>query len=87
MAGNTVKLSITLPRELAEKVKARSGPGEVSAYIAAALEQQVQMDNLDELIAAFEAEHGPISAEAIEEKLEILRRADQERAERATTAA
>lgn len=87
MAGSTVKLSITLPRELAEKIRARSGPGGVSAYIAAAVEHQVQMDNLDELIAGFEAEHGPITQEEIEEKLEILRRADQERAQRSTPAA
>ena len=85
--ASTVKLSITLPRELAEQLRARTGPGELSAYIAAAVEQQVRMDNLDELIAAFEAEHGPITEEAIEEKRKILRRARREQASGSTTAA
>jgi hypothetical protein len=39
---------------------------------------QVERDNLDELIAAGEVEHGPISAEAIQTKREQLQRAREE---------
>lgn len=85
--ASTVKLSITLPRELVETLRERTKPGELSAYIAAAVEQQVAMDGLDEIIAAGEAVHGPISDEAIEEKLEILRRAQREQSGNSSTAA
>lgn len=85
--ASTVKLSITLPRELAEKLRERTGRGELSAYIAAAVEHRVAMDGLDELIAAFEAKHGPITEEEIEETRAILRRARREQASGSTNAA
>jgi glutamate dehydrogenase/leucine dehydrogenase len=44
----------------------------VSAYIEAAVQRQIERDNLDELIAAAEAEHGPITAEEIEVKHQQL---------------
>jgi hypothetical protein len=48
-------------------------PGEgttavVSAYLDAAVQRQIERDNLDELIVAAEAEHGPITAEEVEAK-------------------
>lgn len=85
--ASTVKLSITLPRELVEKLRERTRPGELSAYIAAAVEHRVAMDGLDEIIAAFEAEHGRITAEEIKETREILRRARREQASGSTNAA
>ena len=87
MAGSTVKLSITLPRELAEKIRERTGPGEVSAYIAAALQWQVERDSLDDYLTRYETEHGPIDEQAVREKLEILRRAHEELAQKSSTAA
>lgn len=46
----------------------------VSASIEAAVQRQIERDNLDELIAAAEAEHGPITAEEIEIKRQQLAR-------------
>ncbi|GAB3740493.1 hypothetical protein [Microlunatus parietis] len=60
------KYSVSLPEELAEDVRARVGPGGFSAYIAAALEQQVAMDKLGELVADFEKNHDPLTEEEIE---------------------
>ncbi|WP_327048244.1 CopG family transcriptional regulator [Microbispora sp. NBC_01189] len=75
MSEPTQKYSITMPRDVAEAARARSGPSGLSAYVAAAVARQIERDNLNELVAVAEAEHGPISAEEIDEKREVLRRA------------
>jgi hypothetical protein len=67
-----------MPRDVAEAARARSGPSGLSAYVAAAVIRQIERDNLNELIAAGEAEHGPISEEAIQAKREQLQRARAE---------
>ncbi|HJP76733.1 MAG TPA: hypothetical protein VJ914_20860 [Pseudonocardiaceae bacterium] len=53
-------------------VRDRAGRRGVSAYIEAAVQRQIERDNLDELITAAEAEHGPITAEEIEAKRQQL---------------
>ncbi|MFF0728724.1 CopG family transcriptional regulator [Streptomyces sp. NPDC004134] len=65
MSEPTSKYSITMPRDIAEAAKARSGPSGLSAYVASAVARQVERDNLNELIAVAEAEHGPITDEEI----------------------
>jgi hypothetical protein len=57
----TEKLSITMPRDVADAARARSVTGGLSAYVAAAVARQVERDNLSDLIAVAEAEHGPIT--------------------------
>lgn len=56
-------------------VRGRTGRRGVSAYIEAAVQRQIERDNLDELIAAAEAEHGPLSEEEIAAKRQVLARA------------
>jgi hypothetical protein len=75
MSDATQKYSITMPREVAEAARARSGPSGLSAYVAAAVARQVERDNLNELIAVAEAEHGPISDEEVQGKRDALVRA------------
>jgi hypothetical protein len=87
MSETTGKYSITMPREIAEAARARSGPSGLSAYVAAAVARQVERDNLNELIAAGEAENGPISEEAIHAKREQLRRAREDQHGSGTSAA
>jgi hypothetical protein len=65
MTEPTEKLSITMPRDIADAARARSGTGGLSAYVAAAVARQVERDNLNDLIAVAEAEHGPITDEEI----------------------
>ncbi|MFF0204705.1 CopG family transcriptional regulator [Streptomyces sp. NPDC005017] len=55
MSEPTGKYSITMPRDIAEAAKARSGPSGLSAYVAAAVARQIERDNLNELIAAADA--------------------------------
>ncbi|MFC8370033.1 MULTISPECIES: CopG family transcriptional regulator [unclassified Streptomyces] len=65
MSEPTGKYSITMPRDIAEAAKARSGPSGLSAYVAAAVARQIERDNLNELIAVAEAEHGPVTEDEI----------------------
>ncbi|WP_457029804.1 CopG family transcriptional regulator [Kitasatospora sp. P5_F3] len=78
MSEPTQKYSITMPRDIAEAARARSGPSGLSAYVAAAVARQVERDNLNELIAVAEAEHGPLTAEEIQQKRDLLRHAREE---------
>jgi len=78
MSEPTGKYSITMPRDIAEAARARSGPSGLSAYVAAAVARQVERDNLNELIAVAEAEHGPVTEEEVRARREELRRARTE---------
>ncbi len=78
MSEPTQKYSISMPRDVAEAARARSGPSGLSAYVTAAVARQIERDNLAELIAVAEAEHGPITEEEIEATREIQRRARAE---------
>jgi hypothetical protein len=79
MSDPTGKYSITMPQSLAEAARARGGSSGLSAYVTAAVERQLERDNLAELIAVAEAEHGPVSEEEIREKQALLRRAQGHR--------
>lgn len=78
MSEPTGKYSITMPRDIAEAARARSGPSGLSAYVAAAVARQVERDNLNELIAVAEAEHGPVTEEEISARRDQLRRARED---------
>jgi hypothetical protein len=78
MSEPTGKYSITMPRDIAEAARARSGPSGLSAYVAAAVARQIERDNLSELIAVAEAEHGTITEEEISARRDQLRRARED---------
>jgi hypothetical protein len=75
MSEPTRKYSITLPRDIAEAARERGGPSGLSAYVASAVARQLERDNLNDLIAVAEAEHGPISDEEIQAKRDLLAQA------------
>jgi ligand-binding sensor domain-containing protein len=54
------------------------GPSGLSAYVAAAVARQIERDNLNELIAVAEAEHGPITEEQVSARRDQLRRARED---------
>lgn len=64
MPEPTAKYS--MPRDIADAAKARSGPSGLSAYVAAAEARQVERDNLNELVQAAEADHGPVTGEEVQ---------------------
>lgn len=79
MAEPTGKYSITMPRDVAEAARSRSGPSGLSAYVTAAVARQIERDNLNELISVAEAEHGPITDEEISARRDQLRRTREDR--------
>ena len=79
MSEPTGKYSITMPRDIAEAARARRRcPSGLSGYVAAAVARQIERDNLNELIAMAEAEHGPITEEEVRSRREELQRARAE---------
>lgn len=87
MSEPTGKYSITMPRDIAEAAKARSGPSGLSAYVAAAVARQIERDNVNELIQVAEAEHGPVTDEEIQALRDQLHRARQEQTQDGANAA
>jgi hypothetical protein len=63
------KVSVSMPEELADAVRVRTGAGGFSRYVTDAVQEQVRLDLLDDLVAEFEAEHGPIPEELVREAM------------------
>jgi hypothetical protein len=61
--GRVRKVSVSMPAELAEAVRARTGSGGFSRYVTDAVQEQVRLDLLDDLAAELEAEFGPVPDE------------------------
>jgi hypothetical protein len=75
MSEPTGRYSLTMPRDVADAARARSGPSGLSAYVAAAVARQVERDNLDELIQVAEADHGAVTEEEIQARRDQLHQA------------
>ncbi|MCC3774140.1 CopG family transcriptional regulator [Streptomyces sp. UNOB3_S3] len=78
MSEPTGKYSITMPRDIAEAARTRSGPSGLSAYVTAAVARQIERDNLNELITVAEADHGPITDDEVQALRDQLHQARQE---------
>jgi Arc/MetJ-type ribon-helix-helix transcriptional regulator len=61
------KVSVSMPEELADAVRARTGAGGFSRYVSDAVQEQIRQDLLDDLAAELEAEYGPIPEELVEQ--------------------
>jgi hypothetical protein len=61
--GKVRKVSVSMPEELAEAVRARTGAGGFSRYVTAAVDREIRHDLLGELIEELEAEFGPVPPE------------------------
>jgi hypothetical protein len=61
--GKVRKVSVSMPEDLAEAVRARTGTGGFSRYVTEAVQEQMRLDLLDDLSAELEAEFGPIPEE------------------------
>jgi Arc/MetJ-type ribon-helix-helix transcriptional regulator len=67
LEGKVDKVSVSMPVELIETVRARAGKGGFSHYVSEAVRHQVKRDLLDDLLAELEAEHGPVPEELLEQ--------------------
>ena len=61
------KVSVSMPEELAETVRARTGAGGFSRYVTEAVEREIKHDQLGELLDELEAEYGPVPPEVREQ--------------------
>jgi hypothetical protein len=61
------KVSVSMPEELAEAVRARAGTGGFSRYVSEAVEREIRHDRLGELLDELEAEYGPVPPEVREQ--------------------
>jgi spore coat protein CotH len=61
------KRSVTIRGDLDSRIEARVGPRGYSAYVNKALDTQIQLDLLDEIIAASIADHGPVPDHVFDE--------------------
>jgi Arc/MetJ-type ribon-helix-helix transcriptional regulator len=67
--GKVRKVSVSMPEELAEAVRARTGTGGFSRYVTDAVQEQVRQDLLDDLAAELEAQYGPVDEKLVEQAM------------------
>jgi hypothetical protein len=65
--GKVRKVSVSMPEELAEAVRTRTGAGGFSRYVTDAVEREIRHDLLGDLVDEFEAKYGPIPQELLDE--------------------
>ena len=65
--GKVRKVSVSMPEELADAVRARAGAGGFSRYVTQAVSREMSHDMLGELIAELEAEFGPVPRDVREQ--------------------
>jgi hypothetical protein len=65
--GKVRKVSVSMPEELAEAVRSRTGAGGFSRYVSEAVEREIRHDLLGDLIEELEAEYGPVPQELLDE--------------------
>lgn len=61
--GKVEKVSVSLPRELTEAIRARTGVGGFSRYVTDAVQERLQHDQLGDLLDELEAQHGRVPEE------------------------
>jgi hypothetical protein len=65
--GRVRKVSVSMPEELAEAVRSRTGAGGFSRYVTDAVDRELRRDLLGDLIEELEAAYGPVSDELLDE--------------------
>jgi Arc/MetJ-type ribon-helix-helix transcriptional regulator len=61
------KVSVSMPEELADAVRARTGAGGFSRYVSEVVEREIRHERLGELLDELEAEYGPVPREIREQ--------------------
>jgi Arc/MetJ-type ribon-helix-helix transcriptional regulator len=67
--GRVRKVSVSMPEELADSVRARTGAGGFSGYVTDAVAERLRLELLDEVLAELEAEYGPVPEQMVEEAM------------------
>jgi hypothetical protein len=67
--GKAAKVSVSLPTDLTEAVRARTGAGGFSRYVTEAVQERMRLDLLEELSAELTAEFGPVDDELVRQAM------------------
>lgn len=65
MAREMPRITVTLPPDLVEEIRARVGPRETSAWVARAITEYLARERLAAAVAEYEGETSPISEDDI----------------------
>jgi hypothetical protein len=71
LGGRVQKVSVSMPTELTEAVRHRTGAGGFSRYVSDAVQARIQLDLLGDLLDELDEEYGPVPPE-IREKTRLL---------------
>lgn len=67
LRGKVRKVSVSMPADLSEAVRARAGAGGFSRYVSDAVQDSIRHDLLGDLLAELEEEYGPVPDEIREQ--------------------
>jgi Arc/MetJ-type ribon-helix-helix transcriptional regulator len=76
--GKVRKVSVSMPEELAEAVRARTGSGGFSRYVTDAVQEQFRLNLLDELSAQLQAEFGQFDEEGVRQAMRLWTDGEEE---------
>lgn len=65
--GKVRKVSVSMPAELIEAVRERTGAGGFSRYVAEAVDREIRHDLLGDFLDQLDAEHGPLPEDLLEQ--------------------
>jgi Arc/MetJ-type ribon-helix-helix transcriptional regulator len=77
-SGRVRKVSVSMPEELAEAVRARTGSGGFSRYVTEAVQEQMRISLLDELSAELQAEFGQFNEDGVRQAMRLWTDFDEE---------
>lgn len=81
------KVTVTIPEDLLDEIRAEAAERGLSAYVAEALRAKRDRDRLQELVGWLEEEHGPVTEDERTAALNELDRLDAEHKHRRTGSA
>ena len=67
--GRVQKVSVSMPAELVEAIRAEAGAGGFSRYVTDAAQRRFRRDGLRKLLDELEAEHGPVDEAGVREAM------------------
>jgi Arc/MetJ-type ribon-helix-helix transcriptional regulator len=71
LGGKVQKVSVSMPAELTEAVRNRTGAGGFSRYVSDAVRARIQHDLLGDLLDELDEQYGPVPDE-VREKTSLL---------------
>ena len=74
MSSPAVKLSVSVPSELAASLRKRVGQGALSSFVARAVSHELEREALGALLGRLDEKLGPVSKSSLDEARRAWRR-------------